>query len=276
MFTQLLSESIILDILLFRSRGNNLRFKISFLIKKYYLIIKHFFIPFKLGESKVTLLRSELYYDGVFGLAGLQRIFTSHYAMVSKIKDIKTVLDIGANVGYFSYMINSQYPNSKVVAVEPVPFTFKTLSKNLKHFKNTKCLNYAVSSTQGELSMSVDENQSFLGKVSMEGNVKVKAETLDNIFFKNFKQLDLLKIDVEGFEAEVLKGGMSTLKNTKYLMIEVTIKDNTKYSFSSLISMLNSKDFNYQLIAIRSFNKPTDTVDATDLFFKNLKYNDSL
>lgn len=270
---QLLIESIKLDMLFVKNGYGGVFFKLNFILKKYYLILKHFIIPFKLSVSKINIVGNPIYYDGVYGIAGLQRILSSHYNMISSINNIKTVIDIGANVGYFSYMINITYPKSKVLSLEPAPITFNTLEKNLAPFKNNKCLNYAISSKKGTLGFSFDVNQSFLGKIDEESDLKVKAETLDSIFLKNFKNIDLLKIDVEGFESDVLTGGMVALKNTKYLMIEVTLKDNANYSFSSIIGMLHSKDFNYQLISFRSFN---NELDAADLLFKNLNYENSL
>ena len=62
---------------------------------------------------------------------------------------------------------------------------------------------------------------------------KVKTNTIDNIFSKIKLKNSLLKIDVEGFEMEVLKGAAKTLEHVQYLMIE--LNNNTKkYGSSNL------------------------------------------
>jgi FkbM family methyltransferase len=194
--------------------------------------------------------------------------------------EIETVIDCGANVGFFSLMINGIYPSASVYAIEPVPLTLKTLKKNVGTVPQIICSQDAISDKKGIAHMSFDANESVISQLSSEGSIKVNKITLDQYCVNNsIKAIDILKIDTETFEAHVLRGSSGILSKTKYLFIELTIRDNNNYTISYLMSLLYSKLYNFQLIAYRNYsNRSEGHVEIMDclLFNQNLigqKYN---
>ena len=138
------------------------------------------------------------------------------------------VLDIGANIGYY-VLLESKVVGSlgKVYAVEPVGNNVEQLRYNLKlnHATNVSVSQFAFGAKEGVGKMFISKgcNWSTLnpkGVHSIVGTEDVKIKTVDS--FLSDKQLPkLIRMDVEGYEHEVLKGMSETLKKGVKLLIEV-------------------------------------------------------
>lgn len=137
-------------------------------------------------------------------------------------------LDIGANIGLMSSIASRQVgDNGKVFAVEANPKTVEILQHNLalNQCENVQIFPLALGETPGTATLFENWNvnrggASLLSQDGGEG-VEVPLDTLDNLF-RNDK-IDLIKIDVEGFELEVLKGAQEFLmKQNPVLIIEVS------------------------------------------------------
>jgi len=274
----LITDSITLDFRTLLIKEWSLRKKIVFIFTKYSLLIKHFFKKFKLGEDFVYFDGKKIFYDSKYGLAGYQRINCSHRKFIKDIADIKdaeVILDIGANVGFFSMLCRELYPKSKIYAFEPVPKTFSCLEKNFKDDKNTEVFNLALSDYRGTGKMTFSEENSAVSSLSEEGSVDVEITTLD-YFLKDKKvdRVDILKIDTEGFENFVLKGGQESLKKVKYIIMEVTIENNKNYTISSLFKLLSSENFDFQILGYRNFsNKGEGSLSIMDVILENVSLN---
>ena len=133
------------------------------------------------------------------------------------------VLDIGAWVGTWTMKINPFC--GRVIAFEPDPLHYECLVKNVPEEVETHQL--AVGNDKKMISLSED-NFTQAKRVVGEGNIPMV--TIDSL---NFTDVDLIKIDVEGYEMEVLKGADKTLENVKYLMIELN-NNSKKYGSSNL------------------------------------------
>lgn len=270
----LAKRSVDLDIELIKVSSWPNNKKIQFIFIKYFLLLKHKFIKFKLGESSVQLFGEVIYYDSHFGLADYQSMLCRHqkWLKIGNVNKAKVVIDIGANVGFFSKMIRSLYPSSKIYAIEPVPAVFDIISKNFITDTNIKLFNFAVFSKRGKQKMFFDKKDSLTSKISNKGNFYIDTDTLDNfIKEQNIKNIDILKIDVETFENFVLAEAKQALSRTKYLLLEITIRNNNNYTMSSLISMLYSKKYNFQLIAFRNYGDTSEgKMPIMDCLFKNI------
>lgn len=249
-------DSLYLDYFLFTDNLLSFIEKLDFFFKKYFLIVKHFFVKFKFGDSKIKLFNQDYFYDSHFGLGSLQGIMTRHKYLLSFIKlnnkDIKTILDIGANIGNFSILSSLLYPKAKIYSFEPIGKTFSILKKNLLGKKNIKLFNSAVGEATGVQKMSFDESSSGLSRFSKKGQ-EVQVTSLDDFVSLNkISDIDILKIDTETFENVVLKGAKKSLSKTKYICIEITLENNSNYTFSSLFSLLKGDGYDFQLVSYRN------------------------
>ncbi len=145
----------------------------------------------------------------------------------------KTVFDVGANVGQFCIACNEILDQSKIYSFEPVNSTFQTLQSNTAGIGNIECSALGFGDEPQTINMYLQE-LSTINSVSSHANVArhegqktqiVKIGRLDDFCKeKGIDQIDLLKIDVEGFDLNVLKGATRMLSERKvrYIFIEVT------------------------------------------------------
>jgi FkbM family methyltransferase len=136
-------------------------------------------------------------------------------------KKFNHILDIGAWVGTWSMAMN-QYCG-RVIAFEPDSLHYECLVKNTSDDIETHQL--AVGAEQKMISLSEDD---FTQSRRVIGDGTIPMINIDSL---GLEDIDLIKIDVEGYEMEVLKGAENTLKNIQYIMIE--LNNNTKKYGSS-------------------------------------------
>ena len=142
----------------------------------------------------------------------------------SRDKKFNTVLDIGAWCGTWSAEFAPYC--KKIYAIEPDRTHFECLLKNLSSFDNIELLDYAVGDIETRVSLT-DDNFTQAKRIYSIGDILMK--TVDS--FK-FEDVDLIKIDVEGFEMNVLRGAKDTLKDCNFLMIELN-NNSKKYNSSN-------------------------------------------
>jgi FkbM family methyltransferase len=249
-------QSVALDWRTFAFPGWSAGKKAGFVVKKYQLIAKHLFRPFRLGESHTTWAGETIYYDSRFGLSGYQSMLTRPVRLfkIAGITHLDTVVDCGANVGFYSKMITQFAPNARVYAIEPVPTTFECLKRNSQASPNVQVFQSAIADRAGELRMSYNSADSAVSHVSDSGEVAVPAMTLDDfVAAQGIHGIDLLKVDTETYEAHVLRGAKATLAMTRHLHIEITIKDNNNYTIASLMGLLQGDGYDFQLVAFRNY-----------------------
>lgn len=149
---------------------------------------------------------------------------------IDKNKDI-TILDIGSNIGIYSLAFANIFKKSVIYSFEPNYNTYKKLCDNIKINTNlscrVKCFNLGLSNNFGKNNIGLPDNifynkYSFSNKknnselYSIYGTknvITINVDLLDN-FVKNnnLTKIDFIKIDVEGSEFNVLKGGINTIK----------------------------------------------------------------
>jgi len=159
-----------------------------------------------------------------------------NYCDVKKIK-FRTVLDIGAWCGTWSKLVQP-YANI-IIAFEPDPLHFHCLQKN--NIENCHPIRQAVGNETKNVALT---NNNFTQKKRVSGDGDIEMVRIDDC---NFQDVDFIKIDVEGYELEVLKGAKDTLKNTDYVMIE--LNGNTeKYGSSNKECINFIKDQGFKMV----------------------------
>jgi len=140
-------------------------------------------------------------------------------------KKFNTVIDIGAWCGTWTKAIEPYA--RKVIAFEPDKTHFECLQRNCTI--NCDPRMEAVGAEVKEISLTQDD---FTQAKRIDREGKIRMTTIDDM---NYQNVDLIKIDVEGYEMEVLKGATKTLQSVQYLMIE--LNNNTKKYGSSNIEV---------------------------------------
>lgn len=137
------------------------------------------------------------------------------------------VLDVGANLGTFCYTVQQTNQPVHLVAFEPIP----ALAKRLRTlFKNVVVIEVALSDVRTVRNFRIPfidgrrcHSRGSLAPIVDTGTYKeiaVHTDLLDNVFAgTGLRRLDLVKIDVEGHEVEVVKGGEQTLRQLQPMVL---------------------------------------------------------
>jgi len=175
---------------------------------------------------------------------------------------INTIFDVGSNNSDYSLLFNQIYPNAEIYAFEPNPYLCEIALEKTKQFKNIKIIPKAAGNLNSLTALNIDQNSSLTTSLAVAnknsttykikkflyGNKVEKITTIEIIkldsFIKNDNCPDFVKIDVEGFEEEVLKGLTNNLKNIKLVMIEFHFdKLYREYSTRSIHRLLIKNNF---------------------------------
>ena len=185
------------------------------------------------------------------------------------LKTGDTFVDVGANIGWLSLVgANQVGEKGNVLAFEPVPSTFDILKSNkeINNFTQITLNQFALGNKEENVTIYPEkENRggaSILNHQKNEG-VKIDVKRLDNLQIDS--KIDVIKIDVEGFELDVLKGTAETIKKDKpKLIIEHSIdRNNTAEQFEiynwlmdlgfyKIYKLKNGKERKSELIEIKS------------------------
>ena len=132
---------------------------------------------------------------------------------VSK-QTLRTAIDIGGHLG--DWTLNWHHRVKKIEIFEPNPDVLPKLKKNTNTLKNCTVHEVALGDTPGKVSM---QYETHLGTYHIKDhNGSINLQTLDSY---NFQNVDIIKIDVEGFEVPVLEGAKETiLSNKPWIQIE--------------------------------------------------------
>jgi|688.fasta_scaffold206730_2 FkbM family methyltransferase len=193
--------------------------------------------------------------------------------LVKKIKSTninpKFIIDAGAHIGEYSEIFLKNFSSiKKIYCYEPQINIFKILKRNFSKTKKIQFNNIALGEKNKIEYFNIGYHQrssSFLnynssnlfykiksvilfGKVSniVKYRSAVRVKSIDNIFKKK-TTIDILKIDVEGYELNVLKGSLNLIKNNKIklIIIEITTHKMFKgYSSKKIEKFLKENNFN--------------------------------
>lgn len=155
------------------------------------------------------------------------------------------VIDVGANIGDTALTASRKVgPEGKVWAIEAHPRTYQFLCGNLSlnGASNVQPLNTAAAGEPGEVTFG-DDRRDDMNRVGAPGIV-VRASRLDDtVEFRG--RVDLLKIDVEGYELQVLEGAPEILAVTRSVLFEVSEShfQNYGYDLHALLGLLVERGF---------------------------------
>lgn len=159
-----------------------------------------------------------------------------------RTQPIRTVLDVGANTGQFARGISELFPQATIVSFEPLPDAFEQL-RNWAATRAPKAhaIQVALGDSDGTVQMyrhvehtvsssllsTTDENGQLYPMTRAQEMIEVRMRRLDSLQqeFEPFVRDDLLiKLDVQGFEDRVVRGGMQTIRRAAACIVELNLK----------------------------------------------------
>ena len=168
----------------------------------------------------------------------------------------ETVLDIGANIGYYTLIFaKSVGPEGRVVAFEPDPTNFDLLQQNiaLNGYKNATVAQKAVYNQNCPIELFLNEDNKSDHRIyrtdPRQPSVPIEAVRLDDYFRHADPRIDLIKIDIQGAEMAALQGMTRLLKanNTLRLIIEFLPAALTRFDTDpkDLLTFLSGLNFDF-------------------------------
>jgi len=130
----------------------------------------------------------------------------------------KDVIDAGAANGDTPAIFSREYAFRNIYAFEPEKNNYIKLLENIKRFclKNVIPVNKGVGDKNRKLKITNEEGQSH---ISVHGNQDVEIVTIDEFVEKNNITVALIKMDIEGFEYNAVKGAEKTIKDQKPILL---------------------------------------------------------
>ena len=207
-----------------------------------------FYLPYYNKDSiQKHIIQTRNFYELDF----LNHICTIKNGIVSKAIQDGFVLDIGANIGNHTIFFLTKKAK-KVISFEPVKDTFDILKKNIEinNFQNkVNLFNIGVGQTKGKAILKYYNSKNIgMSQLSSDKNGDIPILSLDELNIE--EHINFIKIDVEGFEADVIKGMTETIKRNKPLIM-IEIRD---YLFAEIEDILLSIGYNRITIDIDIYN----------------------
>ena len=240
---------------------------------------------FFLGNKKRLIERKNIKYEidlkegidlGIFlGIKNEKNLFKIKNYIDPKKKN--TIVDIGANIGSVSLPLAKLFHSSTIISVEPTYYAFSKLKKNLSLNPNLKkrirIYNSFISNKKRKINFihsswnfSPDSKKHKVhhGILKKASN---KTQSLSKLLKKQKRKIDLIKIDVDGYEIDVLRSGKEIIKKYKpviYFELAPYLYKEFGYSSKILIDFIK-KDLNYLF-----FNENFDEIKNINEIAKNL------
>jgi FkbM family methyltransferase len=202
---------------------------------------------------------------------------------------IKTVIDVGANTGQFAKMISRVFPKAHIYCFEPLPEPFAKLSKWAEQYGGGRVavFNIALGQSEGEVEMLAHLDHSPSSSLlettkacemiypftQNQAKVKVKLTTLDKAlsqYINSFTSDTLIKLDVQGYEDRVIKGGNETLRKARACILEINLDllYENQADFKEILSLLYELGYRYAGNLDQSYAADGHVIFIDALFLK--------
>jgi FkbM family methyltransferase len=165
-----------------------------------------------------------------------------------------TVVDVGANIGiYTRFFSGLAGVSGRVHAFEPAPSNFKRLQENAEHLANVSLNHAAVGDRSGTIRLFVSDELNVDHRTFDSGDgrkgIDVPVVSLDD-YFAAGQRVDLIKIDVQGYELSVLQGAKRVLEENRDIKVLMEFWPyglaKAAVAPSKVIDLINSLGFEIQ------------------------------
>jgi FkbM family methyltransferase len=196
------------------------------------------------------------------------------------------IIDGGAYNGSTINQLSDLFKKPRIISFEPNPGLYASLQENFGHRDNVTIIGKAIGSESGKGSFNVlkfSPSSSLLepssinrayhdSKMDIEEKVDIEITRLDD-HFKSTDEIDLLKLDLQGYELEALKGAERILENVKVISTEIEFVPlyEGQPLFGDIDVYLRSKGFRL-LNLYDLFTQQNGQLTAGDAMYINTRY----
>ena len=179
--------------------------------------------------------------------------------VLEKIKN-KDCIDAGAFNGDSAIIFNKNYNFKGIYSFEPLLENFSLLQKNIKKYeaKDVFPINKGLGDKKETLGIADNGSASFIAD---DKNLeKIEIITIDEFVSENDLNVGLIKMDIEGFEMNALKGSINTIKKYKpVLLISIYHSGNDFFEIKPFLEKIN-KDYKFKIAKLNPFHLVFETM----------------
>lgn len=203
--------------------------------------------PPRMNSTRTIVLRDGTCLSYRLNRGDIQAIrevwFVETYRPPFRAEHFKTLVDLGANIGFTSVYFAKRYGVRVVVAVEPDAGNARLLRRNLQQNNIAGIVLEAAVGDRDGMAFFAESRQSNLGRVA-ESGISIQMLSMNTVLaaLSNGTTVDILKVDIEGGEGVLFAGDVSWLARVGSLMIEFhgEVVDDTP-----IIAKICSRGFDY-------------------------------
>ena len=226
----------------------------------------------------VSLYRKALF----FGVAA-----AIEHEKLLKNKSYKTIVDIGANRGQFSLVARNTFKKAKIYAFDPLKTSKRIFNKIFYNHKNINFFNVAIGPSKEKRTIHISKKEDSssilsIGKLQSDlfpgteesHEATIKVDRLDSFINKSHIQSPaLLKLDVQGFELQALRGCENFFEDIDYIYCECSFMSLYKNQslVTDVVEFLISKDF--KISGVFNMQSDSDGKNIQADFFFVKKYH---
>ena len=212
--------------------------------------------------------------------------YHSFWDDVAAPRGIQTILDIGANEGVFVRSMRKRFPHARIISFEPLRDCYETLISVMAGDTNFEAHHTALGEHPGQtvihrsashpssslLPMDALHKELYPGSAEHQDET-ITVERLDTVLGNvDLKKPILVKIDVQGFEANVIRGGSAVLSKADIVLVEnsfVTLYEGQAL-FGEIHDLLTKLGFSYRGRSETHYNTKTkEPLYEDSIFIRN-------
>lgn len=241
----------------------------------------YFFLNDKIKRSNIKFKKNKLILgkyefqtiENDKGISTELQIYESHeplttHLMIKELKENMVCVDLGSNIGYYAVIESNIIGESgKIFAIEPSPVNFPILRLNLENQKKNNFLAYNIAIGDKNEDMEfIISTKSNWSKIRMNNEninsadkiIKIPVKTLDSFVIENnITKIDILRMDVEGFEYNIILGANNVLEKYKpKIFVEIHKMYLGKEKTCEIFNDLKNKGYEIKYYIPRIYDSP--------------------
>ena len=204
-------------------------------------------------DGETILMDKKIYYNDFMSYEFIKNeMFNLEIYKFNTEQDEPYILDCGSNIGLSIIYFKLKYPNAKVIGFEPDPKVFKTLQKNIESFNldNVDLIDKALWTEEGKIKFLIEGADG--GRAAINSDVSDNFIELNTTILSKYidREVDFLKIDIEGAEYNVLNECKDKLHLVNNIFIEYHSFSKENQNLNDILKILSENGFRYYISSI--------------------------